>query len=205
MNVLLVDDHALFAKSLEIVLRDFPEFEEFNSISQPSGLLRSLERKKPDVILMDINLGRLTEEDGLTMTKQILDKYPEQNIVMLSGYDLPVYRREARRLGAKGFVNKNVDPEELAAILRHVYGGGEYFSSDTVLTEDLTEAEKKVLRLLAEGIKRKEIAAQLYCSERTISNHLQHIFEKLQVSSAVEAVTKGMQLGYLVPDFSRYQ
>ena len=63
--------------------------------------------------------------------------------------------------------------------------------------EDLTEGEKKVLKLVATGTKRKEIAERLFISERTVSNHLQHIFEKLQVTSTVEAVTKAIQLGYI--------
>ena len=65
--------------------------------------------------------------------------------------------------------------------------------------EELTETEKQVLRMLSSGIKRKEIAEQLFMSERTVSNHLQHIFEKLEVSSAVEAITKSIQLGYIPP------
>ncbi|MDE6903646.1 MAG: LuxR C-terminal-related transcriptional regulator, partial [Lachnospiraceae bacterium] len=65
--------------------------------------------------------------------------------------------------------------------------------------EELTDCEKQILQLIANGRKRKEIAGTLYISERTLSNHLQHIFEKLDVSSSVEAVTKAIQLGYLPP------
>ena len=64
---------------------------------------------------------------------------------------------------------------------------------------ELTETEKQVLRMLTSSMKRKEIAGHLFMSERTVSNHLQHIFEKLEVSSAVEAVTKAIQLGYIPP------
>ena len=68
-----------------------------------------------------------------------------------------------------------------------------------IFIEDLTEGEKKVLELVSTGAKRKEIAKQLFISERTESNHLQHIFEKLQVGSTVEAVTKAIQIGYISP------
>lgn len=201
----MVDDHALFAKSLSIVLEDFPEIHSFSCAAADDGLIRRVKAEQPDILLMDINLGKMNEEDGLLIAGHILGEVPQQKIVMLSGYDLPVYRREARRLGAKGFVNKNVEPEELVAVLKKVQSGRVYFPADTWMAEDLTETEKKVLSLVAAGTKRREIARQLYSSERTVSNHLQHIFEKLEVSSAVEAVTKAIQMGYIVPDFTEYE
>lgn len=76
---------------------------------------------------------------------------------------------------------------------------GRFPKQKNVMLEDLTVSEKQVLRMIAGGHRRKEIAMQLHLSERTVSNHLQHIFEKLQVASSVEAVTKAIQLGYLSP------
>ena len=197
MRVLLVDDHALFAQSLAIVLSDFPSIEQFSNIKSVDEIEATIERDKPDILLMDINLGKLSEEDGLLLAQNLLQKYPTQKIVVLSGYDLPVYRKEAEKLGAKGFINKDIEPEELLHILEAINNGSTYFEKDGTYIEELTE--KQVLRMLASGIKRKEIAEQLFMSERTVSNHLQHIFEKLAVSSAVEAVTKAIQLGYIPP------
>lgn len=146
---------------------------------------------------MDINLGRMAEEDGLLLTKQILRQFPEQKVVILSGYDLPVYRREAKRIGAKGFINKEVEPDELFRILHTIQGGTTCFPHENVLPEELTESEKQILSLVASGHRRKEIAQQLFLSERTVSNHLQNIFGKLGVSSALEAVSEGIKLGYI--------
>ncbi|PWM65830.1 MAG: DNA-binding response regulator [Clostridiales bacterium] len=199
MKVLLVDDHTLFSKSLSIALSDFPEIEKFSSTKDIEHLAAVLETEQPDILLVDINLGKLAEEDGLLLTKHLLAQFPEQNIVILSGYDLPAYRKEAKRIGAKGFINKEVEPEELLRILRVIQNGGSYFPQENILLEDLTESERQILKRLAAGSKRKEIAEQLFLSERTVSNHLQHIFEKLQVTSAVEAVTKAIQLGYISP------
>lgn len=199
MKVLLVDDHTLFSKSLAIALADFQEIEKFSSTKDIKHLDTVIEKEHPDIILVDINLGRLTDEDGLLLTKQLLEYFPEQKIVILSGYDLPAYRKEAKRIGAKGFINKEVEPEELLRILREIQAGVVHFPQENVIIEDLTDSEKQVLQLLADGVKRKEIAAQLFLSERTVSNHLQHIFEKLQVTSAVEAITKAIQLGYIPP------
>ena len=96
INILLVDDHALFSKSLEIALSDYSEIETFDSINDVSQLDNYIVSKKPDIILMDINLKNISSEDGLELAKQILSCYPEQRVVILSGYDLPVYRSEGR-------------------------------------------------------------------------------------------------------------
>ena len=199
INILLVDDHALFSKSLEIALSDYPEIEAFDSINDVSQLDNFIVSKEPDIILMDINLKNISSEDGLELTKQILIRYPEQKIIILSGYDLPVYRSEARKIGAKGFVNKNIEPKKLVSILSKIMQGILYFDREIPFIEGLTDSEKQIIQLIAEGQKRKDIASTLYISERTLSNHLQHIFEKLDVASAVEAVTKAIQLGYIPP------
>lgn len=200
MRILLVDDHALFAQSLAIVLSDFPSIEQFSNIKSVDEIDRIIEKNKPDIVLMDINLGNLSDEDGLLLTQNILQKFPNQKIVILSGYDLPVYRKEAEKLGAKGFINKDIEPKELLHILEAINNNAStYFENNGGFIEELTETEKQVLRMLAGGIKRKEIAEQLFMSGRTVSNHLQHIFEKLGVSSAVEAVTKAIRLGYIPP------
>ena len=199
INILLVDDHALFSKSLEIALSDYPEITSFESVSDISRLDSFIDTNSPDILLMDINLKNIASEDGLELAKQLLCRHSEQKIVILSGYDLPVYRNEAEKIGARGFINKNTDPEKLVSFLSQISQGAVIFNRDTPFLEELTDCEKQILRLIADGMKRKEIAAALYISERTLSNHLQHIFEKLDVTSSVEAVTKAIQMGYLPP------
>ncbi len=199
INILLVDDHILFAKSLEIALSDYSEVESFDSISDISQLNIIIESKKTDIILMDINLKNIASEDGLELTKQLLCRSPEQKVVILSGYDLPIYRREAEKIGARGFINKNTEPEKLVSFLSKIAKGAVIFNRDIPFLEELTDCEKQILQFIANGMKRKEIASILYISERTLSNHLQHIFEKLGVTSSVEAVTKAIQMGYIPP------
>ena len=171
INILLVDDHVLFSKSLEIALSDYPEIEAFKSINDISLLDKFIEEDAPDILL----------------------------IVILSGYNLSVYRNEAKKIGAKGFINKNTEPETLIDFLSQIMQGKFIFNGSVPFLEELTDCEKQILQLIANGRKRKEIAGTLYISERTLSNHLQHIFEKLDVSSSVEAVTKSIQSGYLPP------
>lgn len=202
MKVLLVDDHALFAKSLAVALEDFPEIERFISTKDIQHLPDMIQTEKPDILLMDINLGNMTESDGLLLAKDILKMYPTQKIIILSGYNLPVYRKEAKKIGMKGFISKDIEPEDLMRTLKDIHNGALSFPQEKMFIEDLTISEKQILSLVASGMKRKDIADQLFLSERTVSNHLQHIFEKLQVTSTVEAVTKAIQMGYITPVFT---
>ena len=131
------------------------------------------------------------------LTQHLLERFPDQKIVILSGYNLPVYRKEAKKIGARGFISKDVEPDELLHILLTIKDGATHFPREKVFIEELTDGERKVLELVASGVRRREIAEQLFISERTVSNHLQHIFEKLQVSSTVEMITKAIKLGYI--------
>ena len=201
MHIILIDDHALFAKSLEIALEGTPEIERFQSLSDVAEAVTVIQKVRPDIILMDIHLNSSDSEDGILLAKKILQEVPEAHIVMLTGYDLPVYRYEAKRIGAKGFLNKNMEPAEVVRALLQIQNGQPYFPASIDFIETLTDSEKRILQLLSDGYKRKDIAGMLHVSERTVSNHLQHTFEKLNVSSSLEAVAKGIQLGYIQPVF----
>ena len=185
MKILLVDDHILFAKSLSIALCDNPEIEQFSSTKDIQNLEKQIATELPDILLIDINLGGLADEDGLMLTQHLLERFPDQKIVILSGYNLPVYRKEAKSIGARGFISKDVEPDELLHILLTIKDGATHFPREEVFIEELTDGERKVLELVASGVRRREIAEQLFISERTVSNHLQHIFEKWQVRSTV--------------------
>lgn len=202
INILLIDDHHLFAKSLSIALEEYEEIEHFYTFQEISSLEDFLAGHRIDLILLDINLEKLARCDGLEIARSLKRTHPEIKIVLLTGYDLPVYRHEAKKAGVSGFLNKSISPEDLVASLEKIYHGNACFppESQDFFIEDLTDAEKKVLQLLSAGKKRKEAAKELYISERTLSNHLQHIFEKLSVTSTVEAVTKAIRLGYLLPE-----
>ncbi|MBU3877228.1 response regulator transcription factor [Faecalicatena sp. AGMB00832] len=202
INILLVDDHKLFAKSLAIALEEYEEIEEFHYITQLLDLPEMIKSKKIDIVLMDINLGKLSTDDGLSIARGLKKNAPDAKIIMLTGYDLPVYKYEARQMGASGFLNKNISPDQLVDALLAVNQNQTCFpAEEALIIEELTSMEKKILSLVSIGKKRRDIAAELYISERTLSNHLQHIYEKLDVDSSVEAVTKAIQMGYLAPLF----
>lgn len=201
INILLVDDHALFATSLSIALEEYKEVEHLYSTQDIQRLDTLVSEKNIDIILMDINLGNWSNTDGLEAAARIIEANPEVRIIILTGYDLPVYRHEARKIGASGFLNKNISPDDLIESLIRVSHGKTCFPSENneMIIEELTSMEKNILQLICTGRKRKNIAEELYMSERTLSNHLQHIFEKLGVSSTVEAVMKAIQFGYIPP------
>lgn len=201
INILLVDDHMLFAGSLSIALDEYDEIEHFYQTQDIQNLDKMSRDKNIDILLMDINLGNLSDTDGLETASKLLKSNPALKIIILTGYNLPVYRHEAKRIGICGFLSKNISPDDLLASLIRVFHGGTCFppESSELFIEDLTSMERKILQLVSIGKKRKCVADELHMSERTLSNHLQHIFEKLGVSSVVEAVTKAIQLGYIPP------
>lgn len=203
IKILLIDDHALFAKSLEIALVDYNEVDHFYSLHSIENVFAVIEEFKPDITLIDINLSNISSEDGLELAKSILGRKCDTKTVILTGYDLPVFRYEAQKIGVSGFINKNIMPDKLLQILIEIINGTSYFPVSSEFIEELTDSEKQILQLLADGYKRKNIASMLYASERTISNHIQHIFDKLDVSSSLEAVTKGIKLGYIQPNYEK--
>lgn len=198
---MLVDDHLLFVKSLSVALDEYKEIQHFYSTQDIDGLDKIVRDRNIDIVLMDINLGTLSDTDGLETAAHLRKSNPGVKIVILTGYDLPVYRHEAKKNGINGFLNKNISPDDLVASLIRVFGGAACFPEERggLIIEDLTGMERKILQIMSSGKKRKCAADELFISERTLSNHLQHIFEKLEVSSVVEAVTKAIQLGYIPP------
>lgn len=199
MNILLIDDHILFAKSLAIALEGYTEIENFYTTQDMHTLLNTVQDKKIDVLLIDIHLGNLSSNNGLQVAQTLHQALPDVKIIMLTGHDLPVYQYEAQKIGISGFLNKNISPDKLVNALLEVYKGQTCFSSNPtqLIIEELTPTEQHILQLVATGKKRKDLAHELYISERTLSNHLQHIYEKLHVTSSIEAVTKALQMGYI--------
>ena len=197
MNILLVDDHKLFAKSLQLSLSNFNEINCIKLLQNIDSIEDVIKKDNFDIVLMDINLNNISSENGLDISKRILKLLPNLKIIILTGYDLPVYQYEAYKIGIKGFVDKNIEPNHFFDIIKSVYLGSEYFKSKVISINDLTEREKEVLNYMSKGYKRKYISTLMYISERTLSNHIQSILNKLDVDSSIEAITKAIKLGYI--------
>lgn len=199
MNVLLIDDHKLFSQSMSMLCTGQGLLECIDCACTEEELEEKLcqEEKKYDLILLDINLEKTYRTDGFFVASELLERYPDVKIIMLTGFDLPVYQYQAKQIGIKGFVSKNVEPETLMEIMKKVMEGGEYFPTSSIFVDELTDREKEILLRVGSGEKRKQVAKELYISERTLTNHIQNILDKLEAESMIQAVAKAYKLGYL--------
>ncbi|WP_020616196.1 response regulator transcription factor [Paenibacillus daejeonensis] len=196
MKILLFDDHQLFAKSLEIVMGQL--VEAFKYVQMPENIMGIIEKEQPDIILMDIHMGAYS---GLDVCREVLAHAPDTKVAFLSGYNLQEYHREAKRMGAKGFLDKNMSVEHLIDHIRQIHAGGEVFmpskEDEEELLEELTPREKEILQFASNGDTQQAIADRLLISRRTVNNHLMSVNDKLMVHSTVAAIVKGIELGII--------
>ena len=192
IKLIIVDDHAMVASGLAAELRQQPDFDVANVVTNPAELLKSIEDSAPDVLLMDIRMG---VHNGIRLTEQIKGLYPEIKIVLMSGYNMGQLAKGSK---ADAFASKEEPIHALAATIRKVcLEAATVFPSAAPFEERLTDAETRVLQLLGEDLTRKEIAAALYISEKTVANHIPAILQKLNVRSRIGAVLKGAELGLI--------
>jgi len=193
MKILLFDDHKLFAKSLEIVL--YEHMEKMKTYHTPDNILSIVQEEKPDLVILDIHMG---EYNGLDVGRELLYHNKEVKLVFLSGYNLLEYNLEAKRMGARGFLDKNVSIEELLEDIKKIQAGEKVFTSiPKEEIEELTAREKQILQYVSNGDTQQVIADTLYISRRTVNNHLMSINQKLMVNSTVSAIIKGIELGII--------
>ncbi|HEQ2454308.1 response regulator [Streptococcus pyogenes] len=199
MKILLIDDHRLFAKSIQLLFQQYDEVDVIDTITSHFNDV-TIDLSKYDIILLDINLTNISKENGLEIAKELIQSTPHLKVVMLTGYVKSIYRERAKKVGVYGFVDKNIDPKQLISILKKVDSGKKYFeqieSQDYV--ESLTDQEIAILNLSKKGFSIKEIEETLQISRRTVFNHLTHIYSKLLVNNKQEAIYKAEQLGYFM-------
>lgn len=196
MKIILLDDHKLFGSSIKLLLEEQDEIEFCDYVSTIDDLFKYLKIKNYDIVLLDINLK--SEKTGLELIGEVLEIYPDINVVILTSYDLKNYKETAYKLGVKDFINKSVEIDDLIERLVIVNEGkNKIFNiNDKPL---LTDSEKIVLKELVKGSNKKDIANKLFISERTLYNHISNIYSKLGVNNAIEAFNKAMELGYIDP------
>ncbi|MDX6227400.1 MAG: hypothetical protein QOI76_790 [Frankiales bacterium] len=205
IRVLVVDDHALFRRGLEMVLEQEPDIEVVGEASDGAEALEQAIETTPDVVLMDVRMPRRGGIDACTAIK---DAVPSTKIIMLTISDEEADLYDAIKAGAMGYLLKEISIEEVASAIRAVHGGQSLISPSMaskllnefasmikrtderqqVPTPRLTDREMEVLRLVAKGLNNRDIAKQLYISENTVKNHIRNILEKLQLHSRMEAV-----------------
>ena len=191
MKILLLDDHKIFGESLKVLLE-----ERGISCTYTSSIKNFYEEVEGDydIILLDINLKE--EETGFDILDRIHDK--NKKIVILTSYDLVNYKRLALEKGARDFINKSLDVDEVIERLEKVYKDEKIsFDRDDKIIEPLTKREEEILLEVLSGLTKKEIADKLYISERTLYNHLANIYAKLGAKNTIEAYKIALELGYI--------
>ena len=203
--MLVVDDHALFRRGLEIVLAQEPDIEVVGEAGDGAEAVVQAADLLPDVVLMDVRMPR---RSGIEARTAIKDVVPSARIIMLTISDEEGDLYEAIKAGATGYLLKEISIDEVATAIRAVAGGQSLISPAmaskllsefaTLIKRDgdrqqvpaprLTERELEVLRLVARGLNNRDIAKQLFISENTVKNHIRNILEKLQLHSRMEAV-----------------
>lgn len=195
MKILLLDDHKIFGESLKVLLE-----ERGISCTYTSSIKNFYKEVEGDydLILLDINLKE--DETGFDILDKIYKKDKDKKIVILTSYDMVNYKKIALEKGARDFINKSLDVNELIERLERVYKEEKIsFDTDDKILEPLTKREEEILREVLSGLSKKEIAEKLYISERTLYNHLANIYAKLGVKNSLEAYKFALELGYIDP------
>jgi DNA-binding NarL/FixJ family response regulator len=215
IRVLLVDDQKLFRESLKSVLEiRNSNIEVVGQASNGDEGWRMAVKYRPDIILMDI---RMPVMDGVESARRVRAECPESKIIMLTTFSDDEYVFEALKLGAVGYLLKDIQPEEVETAILSVYHDGMLMSSNIAAKlvnklnniseisepqlrqskaqELLTHREFEVFHLLALGLDNKEIAAKLFLTEGTVRNHVSSIYRKLDLRDRVQAVKYAMEHG----------
>ena len=216
IRVLLVDDQALVRSGFRMILDAQPDIDVIGEAENGRHAVELAAVSPADVILMDI---RMPELDGIEATARILDARPETKILILTTFDLDEYVARALRAGASGFLLKDVRPAQLVEAI-HVIASGDallapsvtrrlldQFASglDTrtpVALEQLTEREREILLLVAEGLSNAEIAERLVVGESTVKTHVSAVLRKLRLRDRVQMVIAAYDAGLVKPSVS---
>ena len=207
IRTMIVDDHALFRRGLEMVLDEEADIDLVGQASDGSEAVEKAGESLPDVVLMDIRMPR---SSGIEACRAMKEVAPSAKIVMLTISDEEEDLFEAIRAGASGYLLKDLPLDEVAETVRAVHGGQSLINPSmagklliefaTLAKRDaeervqqvpaprLTEREMQVLKLVARGMNNRDIAKELFISENTVKNHVRNILEKLQIHSRMEAV-----------------
>jgi DNA-binding NarL/FixJ family response regulator len=206
IRILLVDDHEVVRYGLRLLLERNPGMRVVGETCSSAMTAAAVERERPDVILLDLDLG---EENGLDLIPWLRERAPEARILVLTGTRDVALHCEAVRLGAVGLVPKEHPATVLVQAIDHVLGGRVWldpglitgFMTELSRAKDpeeespevgkigaLTEREREVIALICEGLQNKVIAQRLSISDTTVRHHLTSIFGKLEVESRLELV-----------------
>ena len=213
IRIIIVDDHALFRAGLKALLHALPDMKVVAEADGGHEALRQVETHRPEVALVDLSMPGL---NGMTTTTRIVRGFPETRVLVLSMHADDEYARQALRAGATGYLLKAARREELEQAIRTVAKGETYLSPkvaeaaappvpsragpDATPVERLTNRQREVLQLLAEGHKVRDIAGRLGLSAKTVETHRSQIMQRLDIYDVPGLVRFAIRNGMVSAD-----
>ena len=209
IRLLLADDHPVVRKGIRSCLSRQNSIDIVDEASDGEEALAKIRQLKPDVVLMDIDMPRMS---GLTVTEQLRKELPEVKVLILSMHADSAYVMRILQSGARGYVLKEASPDELAKAIETVYAGQTFFSPEVARIalnrfvegsgqtpeNQLTSREEQVLIQIAEGLSNKEIACRLNLGVRTVETHRERIMRKLDIHSVAGLTKYALSKGLVV-------
>jgi two-component system response regulator NreC len=210
VRLLVADDHKIFRQGIKKLLEEEPDLQVVGESADGRETVKKATELKPDIILMDIAMANL---NGLEATKQIKKVLPETKIIMLTMHKNEEYVLQSFQAGASGYILKEGAVEELVSAIRSIHQDKSFLSPtvsktlvdaylrkmETGKTETpfdlLTDREREVLQLIAEGFTNREVAKQLFISVKTVEAHRAHIMQKLNIHDIAKLVKYAIQKG----------
>jgi DNA-binding NarL/FixJ family response regulator len=216
IRILLVDDHPMIREIVTLACRRRWGLEVAGEVGDGHAALEAYDRLLPDVVVLDLIMPGL---DGIEVARQLRQRTPPANILILSGRDDKQSVFDSIRVGARGYLTKGAALDEIGAAIETVGRGGWVFSAQqeraalATLGEvarkargsahvlvALTPREREILHLLVQGLSTRQMATRLGLSERTIESHISNIYGKMQVQSRVQVLHRAAGLGYVEID-----
>ena len=209
IRILIVDDHPVVREGISAMLQHKPDFKIVGEASNGREAIEKARKLEPDVVLMDL---RMPEIDGVEAITRIKAEKPDIKFIILTTYSDDEYIFKGIAAGARAYLLKDAPREELFKAIRAVSRGESLIqpvvaskvldklaelSKKTTSTEDLSEREIEVLKLMAKGASNKDIADQLSITQSTVKTHITSIFQKLDVTTRTEAVMTALKKGII--------
>lgn len=209
IRVLIADDHPLFRDGIRTLLLATAAMELIGQAETGNEVVQLAVELQPDVILMDIQMPGL---NGIDATRQIIHTSPHIAVLMVTMFDDDTSVFSAMRAGARGYLLKGAKHEEIQRAIRAVDNGEAIFSPSVAsrmmtffsqikqpklpqIFPELSDREREILDLIAQGYKNPEIANELFISPKTVRNHVSNILSKLQVADRTQAILKAREAG----------
>ena len=198
-KLVIADDHQLMLAAVRMALQDAPDMEIVGETQAGEALLPLVGRESPDVVILDL---RMPGMDGLRCLELLRERHPEVKTIILSGSDDPAAAEASFARGAVAFIQKNIDPADLAAVIRQAIASNVFYATANASPVaaaqrnwELTPRETEILHALAEGQSNKQMAQHFWLSAQTIKYHLTNIYRKLKVDGRTQAVRMAYEHG----------